>query len=203
MVVAMKKLLATIGLAAALGVGAVALNSVIPASASSLKVDAATAAAEGAQCSNKTTPKDVLDKLVQDGTINSDQETKILDALKAAHQSNTAGGQNGTKAGAAGAKGSLRFRAVQGALKVSADKIGVSVDDLKTAIKGGQSVADVANAHNVAPADVQQAIVDAASSKVDEAVTNGKLTDQQSTAIKARLPQLADRFVNHKGTQSC
>lgn len=184
----MKKLLGTIGIVASLGIGAFALNTVMPASAGTTDTLQQVAAQSG-QCASRTTVKDVLDKLVQDGTITQDQETKIADALKAAHESNLANRPNGGRAG-------LRIRAIKGALQVSADKIGVTVDDLKAAIESGQSVADVATAHNVAPADVEQAIVDAATAKIDQAVSAGKLTEERANALKARLPQLADKFVN-------
>jgi polyhydroxyalkanoate synthesis regulator phasin len=195
----MKKLLGTIGIVTSLGIGAFALNSVLPASAGTLATQvtqvtqAEQQSGDGSQCSNRTTVTDVLDKLVQDGTINSDQESAIVDALKAARESNDS---NRPGAGRRG----IRERAVRGALQVAADKIGVSVDDLKAAVQGGQSIADVATAHNVAPADVQQAIIDAATARIDQAVTNGRLTDERATALKNRLPQMVERVVNHKGT---
>src|SRR4051812_7297766 len=141
----MKKLLGTLGIVASLGIGAFALNTVMPASAGTTD-SVGQLAAQSGQCASRTTVKDVLDTLVQDGTITQDQESKIADALKAAHESNQANRPYGRRA-------ELRTRAIQGALEVSADKIGVTVDDLKAAIKSGQSVADVATAHNVVPAD--------------------------------------------------
>jgi len=193
----MKKLLATIGIIGTLVAGALVLNTVVPASAGTLSPEAAgqssSPSSTSTTCSAKTTLKDVLDKLVADGTITSDQETKILDGLKAAHDSNKAARQ------AEGQTRGPRVKAIEGAAKVAADKIGISIQDLKEAVKGGQSVADVANAHNVAPADVEKAIVDAGTAKVDAAVTAGTLTDQQGGFLKARLPELANTFVNRAG----
>jgi polyhydroxyalkanoate synthesis regulator phasin len=197
----MKKLLATIGIIAALICGALILNSVVPASAGPLSpqaVDQTSSSSSTASssstpaCGTRATLKDVLDKLVADGTITQDQETKILDAVKAAHDSNKSA-RAGTQARAP------KVKAIQEAAQVSADKIGITIDELKTAVKGGQSVADLATAHNVAPADVEKAIVDAGTAKIDAAVTAGTITDQQGGFLKARLPEMANTFVNHVG----
>src|SRR3954469_18394352 len=131
----MKKLIAFTAIITTLGVGAFLLNSVMPASAGSLSVSGADQSSPDSGCHTRTTIKDVLDKLVTDGTINADQESAIIQGLKDAHQANAANRPAGANP--------RRAQALQGVLTVSADKIGVSVDDLKTALKSGQSVADV------------------------------------------------------------
>src|SRR5256885_1284167 len=114
----MKKLIATIGVVASLGIGAFALNSVMPVSAGTLDpTPASTASDSDTGCSTRTTVKDVLDNLVTDGTIPSDQESAIIDALKTARQSNRAD------------RPGRQLHAIREAAQVAADKIGVSVDD--------------------------------------------------------------------------
>src|SRR4051812_40617197 len=191
----MKKLIAFIGIITTLGLGAFLLNSVVPASAGSLDVQSPQQSSTDSGCHTRTSLKDVLDKLVTDGTINSDQENAVIQGLKDAHQANAANRPDRARA--------PRVRILEGMLTVSADKIGVSVDDLKTALKAGQSVADVATAHNVAPADVQQAIVDAGSTKIDQAVTDGKVPSDKAATMKARLPEMAGKFVNAKRGGGC
>jgi polyhydroxyalkanoate synthesis regulator phasin len=182
----MKKLIASISIITALGIGAFALNSVLPAGAAGNATTQATDPSSG--CGGPRAKfKDVLDKLVADGTITQEQEDAIIQAMKDAREANAG---NRPAAGP-------RLRVLQGMLDVSATTIGVSVDELKAALQAGQSVADVASAHDVAPADVEQAIVDAGNRKIDEAVTAGKLTEQQATTLKAKLPELANKFVNH------
>jgi|SRR5436190_2385512 len=192
----MKKLLATIGIMATLITGALVLNSVVPASAGTISQDATaqSTSSSGPACGSRTGLKDVLNNLVADGTITADQQAKILDALKAAKDSNKA-----ARAADGPREQGPKIKAIKEAAKVAADKIGVSVEDLKAAVKGGQSVADLATAHNVAPADVEQAIVDAGTTKVDAAVTAGTLTPQQGGFLKARLPEMANKFVNKVG----
>jgi hypothetical protein len=185
----MKKLIATISIITALGVGAFALNSVLPAGA----VGSATTQATdpSADCGGPRAKfKAVLDKLVADGTITQAQEDAIIQAMKDEFA--------GSRPGPGGRRaGDLRLRVLEGMLQVSADTIGLSVDNLKTALQSGQSVADVANAHNMKPSDVITAIVSAGTTKIDQAGTDGTLTQEQVGKLKSHLPKLADKFVNH------
>ena len=201
----MKKLIATVSIVTVLGAGAFLLNSVLPASAGGLATQALTdPSTTGAPCGTHASLKDVLDKLVTDGKINQDQENAILQAVETARADAKANRPARPNGGAqAGASSGLRVRVLKGMLDVAADKIGVTPAELRTAIQGGQSAAQVATAHNVAPADVEQAIVDAGNTKIDGLVTAGTITDQQATLIKARLPEMASRFVNHVGQPGC
>jgi ribosomal protein S20 len=83
------------------------------------------------------------------------------------------------------------------ALKIAADKIGVSTADLKAALKSGKSVADVAKSKNVDPADVVTALVHAADTKIDKAVTNNKLSADKAAKLKANLTDRATKLVNN------
>ncbi|MEY2458407.1 MAG: hypothetical protein QOG30_237 [Acidimicrobiaceae bacterium] len=185
----MKKLIATISIITALGVGAFALNSVLPAGAvgsAANQTNDPSSACGGPRAKFKG----VLDKLVTDGTITQAQEDAIIQAMK-----DEVAGSQPSNAGPRG--GGARLRVLEGMLQVSADTIHVSVDDLKAALKSGQSVADVANAHSVNPSDVITAIVNAGTTKIDQAVTDGKLTQERADKLKSKLPELADKFVNH------
>jgi hypothetical protein len=189
----MKKLIATIGIISALGVGAFALNSVLPAGAvggSAVQAtDPSTDPSPGCE-GHGARIKGVLDKLVTDGTITQEQEDAIIQAMKDAVV--------GDKPGRGGPRGGgARLKVLDGMLQVSADTIHVSVDDLTAALKSGQSVADVANAHSVNPSDVAAAIVSAGNVKLDQAVNDGTLTQVQADKLKSHLPKAADKFVNH------
>jgi hypothetical protein len=197
MVSGMKKLIATISIISALGIGAVALNTVMPAGALGIASNsAADPAADPSACGPRATFKGVLDKLVTDGTITQTQADAVAQAMQDAVAAKHPGGSGGP-----GARRPMAARVIEGMIQVSADKIGVSVDDVKAALQGGQSVADLANAHSVNPADVATAIVDAGTAKIDQAVAGGMLTQQQADLFTSRLPDAADRFVNH--TKTC
>ena len=203
----MKKVIAAVSIITALGAGAFLLNAVLPAGASSSSVFQ-TSSTDSTSSSSATDPgapkcrepgarfKDVLDGLVQNGTITQDQEDKIIQAFKDAAPANKPDKHPGM--GPLGRRGrGFGGRILEGMVDVSAKAIGVQPSDLTTELKSGKSVADVANEHKVDPQTVVQAIVDAGNQKIDEAVTNGKLTSTQADKIKSHLPEAAAKFVNH------
>jgi len=84
-------------------------------------------------------------------------------------------------------------------LSVAASTIGVSEDDLKTALQSGQSIADVATAHGVDPQTVIDALVADAQQHLADEVTSGRLTQEQADRIGADLPTRITDAVNHAG----
>jgi uncharacterized protein (DUF433 family) len=184
----MKKLLGSVAIVAALGAGAFAVSTVLPAGAQSSPPSTSSTAPPAKSGGRAAAAKSALDGLVQNGTINQDQENAVIQALKGA----LAGKRPGR----------LQQRAVGGMLKVAAGKIGVQPKDLIQARRNGQSIADVANAHQVNPTDVVNAIVAAVDQRIDQAVASGHLQQDKANNLKAKVPQLADKFVNAKGVGS-
>src|SRR4051812_39056026 len=90
----------------------------------------------------------------------------------------------------------LRRHARRAGFKVAADTIGVSAKDLLAAVKGGSSIATVAQQHSVMPQAVVDAVVSAARTKLDAAVVNGKLDADRAATIKDRLPERVTNAVN-------
>jgi hypothetical protein len=87
------------------------------------------------------------------------------------------------------------------AATAAAETIGVTIAELREAVRGGQTVAEVAQSKGVDPADVEQAIVTALTEAVDRAVSEGKIPEERAAKIKERLPTFAERFVNHEPRQ--
>jgi hypothetical protein len=203
----MKKVIAAISVITALGAGAFLLNAVLPAGASSSSVFQTAGSSSDSTASNSTSSdpgapkcmgprakfKDVLDGLVQNSTISQDQEDKIIQAFKDAKpEKQPKTGPLGRRGRAIGPGG-----IVKDMVDVAANTIGVQPSDLANELKNGKSVADVAKDHSVDPQTVVQAIVDAGNAKVDQAVTNGKITSTQGDKIKSHLSDAATKFVNH------
>lgn len=92
----------------------------------------------------------VLQGLVDSGEITTAQRDAIVSALEAARPNSADGGH---VEGAGGRHGGRLGKA----LDTAATAIGVTVDELKTALQSGQSIADVATANGVDP----QAVIDA------------------------------------------
>ena len=82
-------------------------------------------------------------------------------------------------------------------VQINARTIGVTPKVLVSTLRSGQSIAEVAQNHNVDAQTVVNALVQAADTKVDTAVTNGKLTSAQATKIEAALPGAVTKIVDH------
>lgn len=82
-------------------------------------------------------------------------------------------------------------------VQVAADTIGISTDELKSELKAGRSIAQVATDHGVDPQTVVQAIDDDVNQRVDQAVADGKLTQERGETIKQKAPEVIQRVVDH------
>jgi hypothetical protein len=81
-------------------------------------------------------------------------------------------------------------------LDVAAQAIGIEVDALREALRGGQTMAEVAQANGVDVQTVVDAIVADISARIDEAVANGRLTQAEADEKKAELPERVTARVN-------
>jgi hypothetical protein len=76
-------------------------------------------------------------------------------------------------------------------LGVAATAIGITPDDLRTALQGGKTIAQVAADHKVDEQKVVDALVAAETTALDQAVKDGKLTqaqaDQRKTGLAAHV----------------
>jgi len=82
------------------------------------------------------------------------------------------------------------------AARAAAEAIGVSVQELRDAVLGGQTIAAFAEAQGTNAADVESAIATALSAKADEAVANGRITVERAAKVKDHADEIADRLVN-------
>jgi hypothetical protein len=89
------------------------------------------------------------------------------------------------------------LRVARGLFRDAAKVIGVAPKDLRDAVKGGQSIADVATAHNVAPQAVIDKLVADSTARIDKAVTDGKVTQEKADKAKAALATRIPQAVNH------
>src|SRR5262245_4537301 len=85
---------------------------------------------------------------------------------------------------------------IRAAGQTAAATIGVSPEELRSEIRSGKTVAQVANDHGVDPSNVVNAIVAALSQKIDEKAAAGTVDAIRAAQVKQRLPDVANRFVN-------
>jgi hypothetical protein len=128
----------------------------------------------GARPDKATMLKARLQTLVDDGTLTLSQLDAVVAALEAArpmgggHEGRGHGGQNHGRPGMGGQRGEKR----QEMLTSAAEAIGITAEELKTAIKGGQTIAQVAEANGKTVQSVIDALVAQASADLTQRITD-------------------------------
>jgi hypothetical protein len=135
--------------------------------------------------------RDVLQPLVDDGTLTSDQLEAVVSALDAAGPM----GPGGRMGGPGGHMGDHRGTGLD--IEAAATALGMTTDELRTELEGGSTIADVATAKGVDVQTVIDAIVADATARIDERVTAGDLTQDEADARIADLTQHVTDLVNN------
>jgi polyhydroxyalkanoate synthesis regulator phasin len=178
----MRKQLATVGLAATLvagGAGALALVGPGLSLAQETVQDEATTAAEAPERGERLS--DALQPLVDDGTLTAEQRDAVVATLAEAMPRGGHGGP-GRHGGPA--------------LDAAADVLGMSEDDLRTAVRDGQSLADVAAATGVDVQTVIDGLVTRAQEHLAEEVAEGDLTQEEADERLATVTERVTAMVN-------
>ena len=118
---------------------------------------------------------DVLDELVEDQVITADQRDKIAEVL---------------------AERFVRFgRGHRGTphLETVAEKLEMTVDDLAVRLRDGETIADVAGDRTD---EVITALVAEQEARIDEAVADGRLTDEKAEEVRSALADRVGAMVN-------
>ncbi len=85
----------------------------------------------------------------------------------------------------------------RGAVKVAADTLGVSRQDLRTALKNGQTISEYATSQGKDPQTVVDALTKAANTKLDQLVAAGRFSQAQADSVKSKLSARIDTLMNH------
>jgi hypothetical protein len=100
------------------------------------------------------------------------------------------------KPDAAARKAAIGTRIRRFAFSTAAKTIGITPADLLKEMKGGHSIADVAKAHSVDPQKVVEAIVSGADARIQQAVTNGKITSAEGAKLEQLVATDTPKLVN-------
>ena len=125
--------------------------------------------------------RETLEPLLDAGTLTQAQLDAVVGVLKDAEP---AGGHRGGPRGG-GAD-----------LSVAATTIGITTDELRTALQSGQSIADVATANSVDPQAVIDAMVAAMNQRLAESVASGRLTQEKADELAASATTRITDVVN-------
>jgi hypothetical protein len=87
-------------------------------------------------------------------------------------------------------------RAARHGAKLAAETIGIDAKELRSQLRAGKTIADVARAHSVEPQTVIDALVAAATKRIDAAKDAGRITSERAAAMTAKLPERVAKFVN-------
>jgi hypothetical protein len=122
---------------------------------------------------------DALAPLVSNGTITQAQADAVVAALQAAAPDHGPGGRHGMKH-----------------LDAAAEALGVTTDELRTAIEGGQTIAQVAESKGVAVQTVIDAMVADVKEHLAAEVAEGDLTQAEADQKLAQATERITAFVN-------
>lgn len=133
-----------------------------------------------------TAGNNTADAAVQQGTLTQAQ----ADTLKQRVQAGDLGSFFGGRGGGRGFGGGPQLAGVQQAmLDAAAKALNLTTDELKTQLRSGQTLAQLAQANNTTEQAVTNAALAAAKTQLDQAVANGTLTQAQADAAYAEIQQ--------------
>jgi hypothetical protein len=191
----MRKRLTAVALAGTVGLGAVGATAVAyPALADNSKKESpqagSEAAKQAAQDRRTAAIKAALKGLVDDKTLTQAQADKVAstlgdsDALRGGFGMPGGPGGPGLRRGG-GLLGVEGPKADEAAAKV----LGLSVDNLRTQLRGGSTLADIAKKQGKSVDTLVSALVAVAKEQLDESVKAGRLSQDTATQIEKTLEQ--------------
>ena len=172
----MNKKLVSISLGAGLVVGSAAGLIAVPAISGAQTANTTAATAPANRPDPSVRLNETLKPLVDAGTITQAQADAVVAALK--------------EAGPKGAKGGP-------GLDVAAQALGMTTDELHTALKGGQTLAQVAGSKGVNVQVVIDALVASATNHINEEVASGEITQAQADEKLANVTDRVTERVNN------
>jgi ribosomal protein S20 len=90
----------------------------------------------------------------------------------------------------------LRLYVRRHAVRLVASTLGVTTDDLRAALKSGQSITEYAQSLNKDPQTVKDALVNGADKLIDKAVEKGVIDESKANDLKAKVPDRIDKLMN-------
>jgi len=178
------KRIAPAGLAGVLGLAGLGVAAVgAPLAVAAGSAPTAEAGAGDASSDRLQAITDELADLVADGTITQDQADEVAAAL-AESDALRPGGPGGPD-GPDGHGGMVPLD-----LDVAADALGLTPEELRDALATeGTTLADVAEEQGVETATLVDALVAAGEERIEQAVTDGRLTQEQADELRESLPE--------------
>ena len=132
-----------------------------------------------------------LDAAVASGKLTADREAQILAKL----QANVSKLVSGHRPPAGKQKGKQAIRA---AVKTAATYVGLSVEQIRTQLQAGKSLAEIATAQGKSVDGLKAAIVTDAKAAIAKLVSSGKITAERGQQYLEQIQKNIDKIVNAK-----
>ena len=133
--------------------------------------------------------KDALKSLVTDGTITQEQADKVATTLNESPALGRGGPGHGDHGGFGGHGRGFGGHGGGFGLDAAAGALGMTDQELRTALHEGKTLAEIAEAEGVEVDTLVDALVAAATERAKQAVTDGRLTQERADELLAGLPE--------------
>jgi hypothetical protein len=131
---------------------------------------------------------DQINQAVKDGKIDQDRANRMIQAIQS--------GQGMMHPGGPAGQGEQGRPDMRGGGMLAASALGLTPEQLRTEMQGGQSLAQVAQAHNVSRDDLKTKLITAQKARLDQAVANGRLTTDQAQQVASRFAANLDKMID-------
>lgn len=148
----------------------------------------------------KAAAKTTVDDATQQGALTAEQAQRMKDRIDQASPEQFAGkffggpGRGHHRGMGMGKPG--RFGFGGGLWDAAAQKLGLTTDQLQTELRSGKTLAQIAQENGVSRDDLKAALVEAQRTQVQQAVAQGRLTQEQADRILASLESQVDRIID-------
>lgn len=134
------------------------------------------------------------------GTLTQQQADTLLanlpDAVGRAFDGDLRGGGRGNRPGGQRQPGAAALQLANTMLDTVASQTGLTREDILTQMRDGATLADVITGAGGSVDAVKTAVTTAVTDEINQAVTDGRITQQQADALLAQLPTTLDTFLN-------
>lgn len=139
----------------------------------------------------------VLDKAVEEGDLTQEQADRVRERADGGLGAGMMGrGIMGRGMMGRGMMGEMMDDSKGSLIAVAADKLGMNVDELKTQLKDGKTVADLAKEKGVDLQTIVDAFMAARQETLNQAVTDGKMTQEQADKMLENMREMIDEHLN-------
>jgi polyhydroxyalkanoate synthesis regulator phasin len=89
--------------------------------------------------------------------------------------------------------------AIVDVFNTASDIVGVPVDQLRSRLQGGESLADIAQSQGISADSLQAQMVAKLTTDINQAVTDGKIDQPAADKLLSNLDQRVQQLINHEG----